>query len=144
MLAEHGEAAVTGFAQAYPQLRSEFCDVQTLDLADALDGADIVIVHEWNPHELVSSIGRYRAAHPGLRLFFHDTHHRSITDPESMAAYDLSHYDGVLAYGAVIGDLYRRRGWASQAWTWHEAADTRVFRPMTQTQKSGDLVWIGN
>src|SRR5207248_1476101 len=26
----------------------------------------------------------------------------------------------------------------------HEAADTRVFRPLTPGRKEGDLVWIGN
>ena len=26
---------------------------------------------------------------------------------------------------------------------WHEAADTRVFRP-SQADKEGDLVWVGN
>jgi spore maturation protein CgeB len=63
-----------------------------------------------------------------------------------MGAYDLSHYDGVLAFGQVIRDLYLERGWAERAWTWHEAADTRVFRPLDgeAAGKEGDLVWIGN
>ena len=39
--------------------------------------------------------------------------------------------------------MYLREGWARQAWTWHEAADTRVFRPLSGP-KQGDLVWIGN
>jgi spore maturation protein CgeB len=61
-----------------------------------------------------------------------------------MAAYDLRHYDGVLAFGGVIRDLYRRHGWTQRAWTWHEAADTRVFKPMPGARREGDLVWIGN
>ena len=61
-----------------------------------------------------------------------------------MAAYDLTHFDGVLAYGAVIRDAYLDNGWAPQAWTWHEAADTRVFRPLGSAAKEGDVVWIGN
>src|SRR5690606_5640036 len=32
----------------------------------------------------------------------------------------------------------------AQAWTWHEAADTRVFKPMAGVATQGDLVWIGN
>jgi hypothetical protein len=72
-------------------------------------------IHEWNDHELVRRIGAHHARNRDYRLFFHDTHHRAATDPEAMAAYDLSHYGGVLAYGAVIRDLYLRRGWAADA-----------------------------
>src|SRR5581483_5330898 len=31
-----------------------------------------------------------------------------------------------------------------RAWTWHEAADTRLFRPLADQPCEGDLVWIGN
>jgi spore maturation protein CgeB len=144
LVAEHGSGPLTDFARAYPRLRSRRFDPATLDLRQALDGADLVIVHEWNEHALVKRIGEHRRDHPGLRLLFHDTHHRSVTQPESMAAYDLRHYDGVLAFGGVIRDLYRRHGWAQRAWTWHEAADARVFRPMPDVKREGDLVWIGN
>ncbi len=61
-----------------------------------------------------------------------------------MAKYDLSHYDGVLAYGHVLSEVYRRRGWAWRAWTWHEAADTDIFRMSRNGHFDGDLVWIGN
>jgi hypothetical protein len=50
-----------------------------------------------------------------------------------MAAYDLSNYDGVLAYGNVIRDIYLSEGWTQHAWTWHEAADTRLFHPIDAT-----------
>jgi spore maturation protein CgeB len=43
-----------------------------------------------------------------------------------MAAYDLRHYDGVLAFGSIIRDRYLQKGWTQRAWTWHEAADTRL------------------
>jgi spore maturation protein CgeB len=135
--------ALDGFHAAYPTLASTRYDLAALDLDRALDGADLVIVHEWNDHGLVRRIGEHRRM-SGYRLLFHDTHHRSVTAPESMAAYDLSHYDGVLAFGGVIRDLYLDRGWADRAWTWHEAADTRVFHPIPGEPKEGDLVWIGN
>jgi spore maturation protein CgeB len=61
-----------------------------------------------------------------------------------MARYDLSEYDGVLAYGKVLRDIYLDRGWARRAWTWHEAADTRLFQPQPGRQAEGDVVWIGN
>jgi spore maturation protein CgeB len=44
----------------------------------------------------------------------------------------------------VITDMYVRRGWAERAWTWHEAADVRVFRPLPAIERVDDLVWIGN
>ncbi len=143
---ERGERALDGFHAAYPTLASDRYDLATLDLDRALDGADLAIVHEWNDHGLVKRIGEHRrAAGPGgYRLLFHDTHHRSVTAPETMAAYDLSCYDGVLAFGGVIRDLYLERGWAARAWTWHEAADTRVFHPIPGEPQEGDLVWIGN
>ncbi len=144
LTAECGRAAVDAFHAAYPSIRSRCYDAADLDLDGALDGADAVLVHEWNPHALVERIGRHRARRGGYRLFFHDTHHRSVTAPESMAAYDLRHYDGVLAYGRVIAGLYMERGWAHAAWTWHEAADTRVFHPRQGVAKTADLVWIGN
>jgi spore maturation protein CgeB len=144
LIAEQGQEAVAGFQDAYPHLRSTFYEPDTLDLDAALKDADVVLVHEWNPHEVVHRIGEHRAAGGRYRLFFHDTHHRSVTDPAAMGAYDLRHYDGVLAYGGVIRDLYRERGWTRNAWSWHEAADTHLFHPRPGARKSGDLVWIGN
>jgi spore maturation protein CgeB len=61
-----------------------------------------------------------------------------------MAAYDLTHYDGVLAFGRVLRDLYLDRGWTPRAFTWHEAADTRLFHPIAGEPIEGDLVWVGN
>jgi spore maturation protein CgeB len=144
LVAEHGEAPLTGFSRAYPMLRSRRYDAATLDLDHVLATADLVLVHEWNEHAIVARLGEHRRANSHYRLLFHDTHHRAVTDSGSMAAYRLEHYDGVLAYGAVLSELYRARGWAKRAWTWHEAADTRVFRPLANERSKGDLVWIGN
>jgi spore maturation protein CgeB len=142
--AEHGRAPLAEFAHAYPELSSTAYDRASLDLDMALDGADVVLVHEWNEHSLVRRIGLHRRNGGRYRLLFHDTHHRAVTDEGAMAAYDLSNYDGVLAFGSVIRDLYRERGWAQRAWTWHEAADVRRFRPMPDEPRTGELVWIGN
>ena len=144
LVAEHGTGPIDDFHRAYPLLESHRYDPATLDLHAALDGAELVLVHEWNEHALVARIGEHRRDNPHYRLLFHDTHHRSVTEPKAMAAYDLRHYDGVLAFGSVIRDLYREHGWARQAWTWHEAADLRVFRPHPDEAREGDLVWIGN
>jgi len=144
LLAERGERALDAYRAAYPQLGSVRYDPAALDLDVALDGADVVLVHEWNEHELVRRVGEHRGRGGGYRLLFHDTHHRSVTRRDDMLAYDLAHYDGVLAYGAVIRDLYVAEGWARRAWTWHEAADVRVFRPLAGRPREGDLVWVGN
>lgn len=141
---EHGDRALHDFAAAYPKLRSIFYDPERIDLEDALGDADLVIVHEWNDRDLVARIGRHRLHAGHFRLLFHDTHHRSVTDPKSMGLYDLSQYDGVLAYGEAIRQIYHARGWAKRVWTWHEAADTRVFYPRKRSRLQGDLVWIGN
>jgi spore maturation protein CgeB len=149
LLAERGEQPLRDLAVIYPTLRCVRYRKETLDLDAALDGADAVLVHEWNDHALVRRLGRHRASNPHYRLFFNDTHHRSVTDRDSMAAYDLRHYDGCLAFGRVIRDLYLSEGWTRRAWTWHEAADTRVFHPIAAHDgeaagTGGDVVWIGN
>jgi spore maturation protein CgeB len=144
LVAEHGEGPLERFREAYPELSSTRYVPSTLDLDRALDGADLVLVHEWNDHALVRRIGEHRAHGGTFKLLFHDTHHRAVTEPEAMGAYDLRHYDGVLAFGRVIRDLYLERGWAQRAWTWHEAADARRFRPVAGQPLEGDLVWVGN
>lgn len=141
---EHGPEAIQRFRAAYPGLESIPYASETLDLDEALDGADLVIVHEWNEHRLVAHVGAHHARQTRYQLFFHDTHHRMVTAPESMGAYNLSNYDGVLAYGRVLQDLYEKSGRVARAFTWHEAADTRVFRPLPEEHALGDLVWVGN
>jgi spore maturation protein CgeB len=142
LVADHGSGPLGEFARAFPSLRSTTYREEDLDLDAVLAGADVVIVHEWNTHELVRRIGSHRRS-ADYRLFFHDTHHRAVTDPESMSSYDLREYDAVLAYGEAIRQVYLDNGWSGTVWTWHEAADTRVFRPL-DGQPVGDLVWVGN
>jgi spore maturation protein CgeB len=143
LVADHGRAAIDDVERAFPTLRSTLYDPARPDVPAMTEGADLVIVHEWNEPSLVADVGRHKAA-GGYRLLFHDTHHRAVTKPEAMARFDLGHYDGVLAFGAAISDVYLKRGWAERAWTWHEAADVRTFRPIEGIPRRGDLVWIGN
>jgi spore maturation protein CgeB len=143
LLRERGSAPLEQFARLYPGLKSSFYDLATLDLDRALASMDLVIVHEWNEPELIARIGAHRQR-GGYQLFFHDTHHKSATEPAAVAGYDLSGYDGVLAYGATIRQRYLSQGWSNRVWVWHEAADPRIFRPFMGAQSDGDLVWIGN
>ncbi len=142
LIKEKGEAAIEEFYSYYPLLKSVQYNPD-IDLDTVLADADLVIVHEWNEHDLVKRVGEKRKSHR-FKLLFHDTHHRAATEIESMKAYDLSAYDGVLAYGQVISDIYLQAKWTQRAWTWHEAADTKIFKPMPTDDYEGDLVWIGN
>lgn len=143
MIADGGQAALAAFAAAFPGQRSELYGPD-LDLDRALDGADMVLVHEWTDPALVARIGRHRAAGGRYRLYFHDTHHRSATAPEEIDRFDLDGYDGILVFGAVIREIYLERGWARRVWVWHEAADTALFAPVDGVRPEGHLVWIGN
>jgi spore maturation protein CgeB len=142
LLADEGEKFLIEFSAAYPSLSS--IRYRDLDLEKALKDAQLAIVHEWNTPDLIAKVGAIRAKSSSLRLLFHDSHHRAVTQPEMWAKLDLSGYDGVLAYGSSLRDVYIRRGRVRRAWVWHEAADTRVFRPAQKSEKEYDVVWIGN
>src|SRR4030095_11534063 len=126
---DRGAEAVEGFHRAYPNLHSVPYELDSFDFDEALDGADLVIVHEWSANALVAQIGAHRARTGTYVLLFYDAHHRSMTHPSSLIAYDLRQFDGVLAFGDSVRNLYLGRAWTSHAWTWHEGADTRVFYP---------------
>ena len=145
LVADHGPAAVAEFEAAFPTLRSQFYDPHAA-IEPLLDRADVVLVHEWNDPATVAAIGALRRKTQAFRLLFHDTHHRAASAPAQMARYDLSGYDGVLAFGNAVRDLYLQHGWAANAWTWHEAADTELFfpQPVNPDEPTGDLVWVGN
>jgi spore maturation protein CgeB len=159
LVAEQGDAAVLKFRTTYPHLNVVQYQLKSLNFDECLAGAELVLVHEWNDPQLVAGIGRHRRDHGDYCLLFHDTHHRSVSAPESMSQYELRDYDGVLAYGASIRDVYLRNRWSSNVWVWHEAADTRIFHPLSDGNRNkanangngnhkkeydGDLVWIGN
>jgi spore maturation protein CgeB len=142
-LQDGGESILLETASLIPGVRVHAYDELT-NLDEVLQGADFVLVHEWNPPELIARIGRRRTAGAKFTLLFHDTHHRAITAPQELAAFDLNGFDGVLAFGEVLREIYVKRGWARRAFTWHEAADTELYRPRPEISKECDVVWIGN
>jgi spore maturation protein CgeB len=143
-------------------------DVNRIDLDRATDGADLVVVQEWNAPALIAAIGQHRVAGARYVLLFHDSHHRSVTAPDEIDCTDLDGYDGVLAFGEAVRQIYLKHGWTRRAFTWHEAADTTLFRPppypppqagedrsnypppLAVEGREGaapqdtDLIWIGN
>jgi spore maturation protein CgeB len=67
-----------------------------------------------------------------------------VSDPNAIRQFDLNGYDGVLAFGETLAEVYRRWGWGDRVHVWHEAADTRLFHPAAQETDRNGLVWIGN
>ena len=143
LLTECGSEPVSRFAALFPELQT-FAHESGFDVDATVDGAGLVIAHEWNDPVLVSALGTIRARGSRFLLLFHDTHHRAVSDPEAMRAYDLSGYDGVLAFGEALAEVYREWGWADRVFVWHEAADTRLFRPPANEGPHQGLIWIGN
>ncbi|MCP8938939.1 glycosyltransferase [Alsobacter sp. SYSU M60028] len=143
LVQEGGPAAAEAWRAVYPELRTRrLPDDAPLD--EALDGVDLVVVHEWNEPALVARIGALRRAGARFKLLFHDTHHRAVSDPDAIRRFDLDAYDGVLAFGEALARVYRRWGWGDRVFVWHEAADTRLFRPPEREGERRGLVWIGN
>jgi spore maturation protein CgeB len=143
LVAERGDAALEAFAKTFPELRSETYG-PNFDHEAALDAADVVIVHEWTDPALLARIGRARAEGGRFTLLFHDTHHRAVSAQSDIAGLDLADYDGVLAFGEVLRQLYLAQGWGRQVFAWHEAADDRLFRPHPEIARTHDLIWVGN
>ncbi|MFN4141891.1 glycosyltransferase [Aestuariivirga sp.] len=143
LVREHGEAAGEAWRRHYPEL-SVVRMGRDFDPGAALDQAELVIVHEWNTPELVARIGAARRNGGRFTLLFHDTHHRAVSEPDAIRHFDLESYDGVLAFGEALAAVYRRWGWGSNVFVWHEAADTRLFRPPEQEGGRQGAVWIGN
>jgi spore maturation protein CgeB len=143
LLADAGEDGLSAYRAAYPEL-SSIAFAPDADLAELTDGADLVIVHEWNEPALVAAIGEQRRRGARFTLLFHDTHHRAVSDPQAITAFDLSGYDGVLAFGETLSEVYRRWGWGRRVFTWHEAADVRLFHPPDVEPDREGLVWVGN
>lgn len=145
LIAEQGAAAVARFAADFPDLaavpRTYGADH---DPAEALDEADVVIVHEWTDPALVARIGALRAGGAPFTLLFHDTHHRAVSAEREIAGLDLAGYDGVLAFGETLCERYRAAGWGRRVHTWHEAADLRLFRPLPDAAPERDLIFVGN
>jgi spore maturation protein CgeB len=142
LLAEQGPFAVERFRKDFPELMVAAYD-PGFEHEAWLAGADVVIVHEWTDKDLVARIGRARA-YCNFTLLFHDTHHRAVSATEAIAALQLEHYDGVLVFGEVLRESYLRAGWGRRVFTWHEAADDRLFKPLPEIDRESDLVWIGN
>ncbi len=153
LIRDHGPQALQRFHEAYPALKSTLYHRESLDMEQIAQDSDVVIVHEWNEPWLVNGFGELRDhqsrgnnSDQNFCLLFHDTHHRAVSDAGWLKRFKLESYDGILAFGDVLSNVYRTHGWSDTVWTWHEAADTQMFYPREPNNcpVEGDVVWIGN
>ena len=143
LLADHGPAGLSPFRNAYADLSWDRYG-RISSAVEACQDADLVIVHEWNDPALVAALGRARRGSGRFLLLFHDTHHRAVSDPDAIRAFDLDGYDGILAFGETLAQVYRGWGWGDRVFVWHEAADVTLFHPPAEPRERRGLVWIGN
>lgn len=142
LLKDQGEAGLVAMRRLFPDLHSQTYS-RASDFEELTDGYDLVIAHEWNDPWVLSALAKARRTQ-SFTLLFHDTHHRAVSNPNALHGDWMRDCDGILAFGASLAALYRRRNWHDQVFVWHEAADTTVFKPPTiETIRQG-LVFIGN
>jgi spore maturation protein CgeB len=139
--------SLRGFHAAYPDLRvipySRQMTEDPCRMRSLLRSTDIVILHEWNPPALAHRLLDLRNE-LGFRLLFHDTHHRASSSPRQMRLFGMDRFDGAVVFGQALRDIYRSQFNIGRVWTLHEAADTDVFRPLSNAVIENDVVWIGN
>ena len=120
----------------------------TLDLEAALDGADLVLVHEWNDPAA-------RGAHRRSTRARSPRPYGCCSTTRTTAPSRAPRGDGALRplaattacsrSASVLRELYLARGWARRAFTWHEAADVRrVPARCRRTRERATSSAIGN
>jgi len=142
-----GKESLHQFETTYPELHIHTYDDEQLNSSsfwhNALADRQIVILHEWNPPDLADTLLTLKQQ-LGFRLLFHDTHHRASSSPDQIRLFNIARFDGVLAFGDALRRIYLDQFKIDRVWTFHEAADTSVFRPHPGMAKTSDVVWIGN
>ena len=142
--AETGGDILADFSARFPFVTPHFYDDRT-DWHEALGGFDAVLVHEWTDTPLVRTLAHAARELP-CPVLYYDTHHRPVTEPEAIRPRDLPRFDGVIAFGASLRDVFVRDfGTApDRTFVLHEAADAEEFAPQTETPTRRDLVFVGN
>jgi spore maturation protein CgeB len=142
LVEQNGSRPFEIFFKLFSGIRPFFYSPEFPELEKELDGYDAVIVHEWNDPWLVQRITALRKKN-NFTLLFHDTHHSFFSAPSKIREFRLHEFDGILAFGEVLREFYLKQGLAA-VWTWHEAADTRIFYPRRPDRRRSDVIWIGN
>src|SRR5207302_9253539 len=105
-----GPQSMQQFRDTYPDLSIHpysSSDIASPELLRRmLQEIEIVIVHEWNPPELVHTLLLLRDEMQ-FRLVFHDTHHRAYSSPDQIRLLGIDRFDAVLAFGEALATIYR-------------------------------------
>jgi spore maturation protein CgeB len=136
--------AVADFVRCFPDLQfarySLGPDLGTW-IRNRLANADVAVVHEWNPPEVIRLVGTL-SQQMGIPALFHDTHYRMVLDDRCRESLGLERYAAILAYSPSVAERYRGLGF-ERVHILHEAADTTVFAPRP-VPKTTDVVFVGN
>ena len=142
---DNGRRSVELFDETFPELQvtSHPFNMSLEAWEEQLQNIQVVILHEWSEPETAQLLLTLRKK-CGFALLFHDTHHRASSSPQQIVRFGIQNFDGVLAFGDVLRDIYRRSFGISRVWTLHEAADISIFKPRGGETKQQDVAWIGN
>lgn len=142
-----GERSLEQFARTYPDIKittyRRDCPEPEQCFRERLRGTDVVLLHEWNSPDLAQMLLAIRQQ-LGYKLLFHDTHHRASSSPDQMQRFGLNRFDGIVAFGEALCEIYRDRFGLKKVWTLHEAADTSVFQPHPEIERQDEVIWVGN
>ena len=140
----NGKGILGSFAERFPFVTARLYDDAT-DWTATLAPFDAVLVHEWTDTALVRDLA-YVARRLPCPVLCYDTHHRPATEPEAIRPRELPRFDGVIAFGGSLRDIFVRDFGTDPARTFvlHEAADAEEFAPMPRVDKVRDLVFVGN
>ncbi len=140
-----GERSLATFLDVYAEI-----DIQTYTTEQSteswrvrLHGVEVVVLHEWNSPQLAKLLLELRET-VGYKLLFHDTHHRASSSPEQMEEFGLPRFDGIIAFGEALREIYRKQFAIKRVWTLHEGADVSVFRPYPEIARKPEVIWVGN
>ena len=109
MLAAHGEQPLRDFKAAIRDLTSHRYRLRSRSRAGARRARSRCWFTSGTNHRLCDESADHHKRSGAYTLLFHDTHHRSVTDPDAMSRYDLSGYDGVLAFGESVAEVIDAR-----------------------------------
>ena len=131
------------FAAAFPHLHVTTYETD-FDHEAALDDADVVIVHEWTPPDLVARIGRLRRGGGRFVLLFHDTHHRGVSDAGAIERCRCPTTTRCWHSARPCGHAMSAWAGAGRAFTWHEAADTHRVSARCCPMVPQRAIWSGS
>ena len=109
-----------------------------------MDGADVVIVHEWTDPAIVARLGAMRRAGAPWLLLFHDTHHRAVSEPGGDAGLRPVRLRRRAGVRRDAGGGVSRLGLGGPRVRVARGGGHRAVPPARPRRGRGGAVWIGN